>query len=46
MNDSSIPKEKMNTTVSYIESLSDAELAALTVKLDKKRGKSKEYKNL
>lgn len=36
--------EKMNTTVSYIESLSDDELASLTVKLDKKEESLKEAK--
>ena len=44
MNDSTITKEKMNTTVSYIESLSDDELAALTVKLDKKEENLKNIK--
>ncbi len=36
--------EKINTTVSYIESLSDDELASLTVKLDKKEESLKEVK--
>ena len=44
MNNGSVDMEKINTTVSYIESLSDGELANLTVKLDKKEESLKEAK--
>lgn len=44
MSNGNIDVEKMNTTVSYIESLSDDELANLTVKLDKKEESLKEVK--
>lgn len=44
MSNGNIDMEKMNTTVSYIESLSDDELANLTVKLDKKEESLKEVK--
>lgn len=44
MNNGSVDMEKINTTVSYIESLSDDELANLTVKLDKKEESLKEAK--
>ncbi len=44
MNNGNVDMEKINTTVSYIESLSDDELASLTVKLDKKEESLKEVK--
>lgn len=44
MNNRNVDMEKTNTTVSYIESLSDDELASLTVKLDKKEESLKEAK--
>lgn len=44
MNNRNVDMEKINTTVSYIESLSDDELASLTVKLDKKEESLKEVK--
>lgn len=44
MNNRNVDMEKINTTVSYIESLSDDELANLTVKLDKKEESLKEVK--
>lgn len=44
MNNRNVDMEKINTTVSYIESLSDDELASLTVKLDKKEESLKEAK--
>ena len=44
MNNENVDMEKINTTVSYIESLSDDELASLTVKLDKKEESLKEVK--